>query len=209
MAFQSPQTREKDPILNHYNLVKDGPKKVTIKGAPKWVKNNTLCVVEVFVDGKQHAYFTNNPEIAAKFSQHIGKEVVLVASGNSKRGTDSMEIHEVAIGQVPQPAPSKPVSATPVAKPVQTPAISSDTEVKKYLCQASNLMRLCVKKANDIAVEMGLPPEHRQGIATTLFIQSDRMGHVSKMPISPFSPEELGYGASKATNLANPQPQGE
>jgi hypothetical protein len=67
-------------------------------------------------------------------------------------------------------------------------------------------MRLCVKKANDIAVELNLPEQHRQGIATTLFIQADRQGHIAAMPITAYTPEQLGFGASKAESLKNPEP---
>jgi hypothetical protein len=67
---------------------------------------------------------------------------------------------------------------------------------KVFFCQGANLMRLAVKKANDIAVELGLPDEHRQGIATTLFIQADRQGLLATMPIDPFTPQELGWGAA-------------
>jgi hypothetical protein len=68
-------------------------------------------------------------------------------------------------------------------------------------------MRLCVKKANDIAVELDLPNEHRQGIASSLFIQADRSGFTFKMPINAYTPEELGWGASKADSLTTPQPE--
>ena len=70
-------------------------------------------------------------------------------------------------------------------------------------------MRLCVKKANDIAVELDIPNEHRKGIATTLFIKADRKGHILKMPINAYSQEDLGWGASKANSLTTPQPENE
>jgi len=96
----------------------------------------------------------------------------------------------------PQKAPQSVVEAA------KTP----EREAKRFLCQAANLMRLCVKKANDIAVELNLPEQHRQGIATTLFIQADRQGHIPAMPIDPYKPEQLGFGASKAESLKNPEP---
>jgi hypothetical protein len=67
-------------------------------------------------------------------------------------------------------------------------------------------MRLCVKKANDIKIELGLPDEHRQGIATTLFIQADRKGFIDSMPVNPYTPSELGFGSSNSQNLAEAQP---
>ena len=190
-------------------MVKDGPKLVTIKSAPKWVKNNSLCVIELGVDGVKHVYFTKNELVAAAFKPHIGKQVVLIASGNDRQNTDSMEVQPAGVPasalanapkapQLRENAPSKPEMPKP---------IHGDTEVKRHLCQAANLMRLCVKKANDIAIELGLSPEHRQGIATSLFIQSDRMGYIKDMPITPYSAEQLGFGASKSTDLANPQPE--
>lgn len=211
MSFQQPNDRPKDPALSHYTLVKTGPKLVGIKSAPKWVKNNSLCVIEVSVDGVKHVYFTDNQQIASKFAQFVGKQVVLIASGNSKQKTDSMEIQEA--GSVPQrQVTQKPASSSDNTPKVETPKSeppkisSEDIQAKRYLCQAANLMRLCVKKANDISVEMGLPNEHRQGMATTFFIQCDRRGLIDSMPISPYSPEELGYGSSKAVNLAQAQP---
>jgi hypothetical protein len=94
----------------------------------------------------------------------------------------------------------------PAGEAIKNPE-PKDREVKVFLCQAANLMRLCVKKANDIAVELDLPNEHRQAISASLFIQADRSGHTFKMPIQPYTPEELGYGASKAESLKIPQPQ--
>jgi hypothetical protein len=98
--------------------------------------------------------------------------------------------------QSPQKAPESVVSAA------KTP----EREAKEFLCKAANLMRLCVKKANDIAVEMDLSSEHRQGIASSLFINADRHGFVAAMPINPYKPEQLGFGASKAEFLKNPEP---
>lgn len=211
MAYQS--NKPKDPVLSHYTLVKNGPKLVAIRSNPKWVKNNSLCVIELAVDGINHVYFTENKDIAAKFSQHIGKSVVLIASGNSKQKTDSMEIQEAGVpaSSLPNaPAPkSAPQQPQKPAETVITAPAHKDKEAKQFLCQAANLMRLCVKKANDIAVELNLPEQHRQGIATTLFIQADRQGHISAMPITAYTPEQLGFGASKAESLKNPQPQGE
>lgn len=202
-------TPPKDPILSHSQLVKSGrPRLVVISEGPKWVKNGTLCVIKVIVDGVAHVYFTNNKEIANKFSQHIGQSVVLIASGNSKQGTDSMEIQSAGVPaselikrkEAPQSPQNDPQEEIKSPEP-------KDREAKVFLCQAANLMRLCVKKANDIAVELGLPETHRQGIATTLFIQADRQGHIFKMPVSAYSPDQLGWGASKADSPKTPQPE--
>ncbi len=208
MAYQSNQP--KSPPLYHSTLAKNGPKLVAVKSAPKWVKQNTLCVIELIVDGVVHVYFTENRDIASKFQQYVGKSVVLIASGNSKQKTDSMEIQPAGVpasslpnAPVPQSAPQSP------QKPVETvitAPVHKDKEAKQFLCQAANLMRLCVKKANDIAVELNLPEQHRQGIATTLFIQADRQGHISAMPITAYTPEQLGFGSSKAESLKNPEP---
>jgi hypothetical protein len=224
MAYQSNQP--KSPVLNHYSLVKNGPRLVAIKSPPKWVKNDTLCVIELIVDGKDHVYFTNNREVAAKFMPCVGKSVVLIASGNSKQGTDTMEIQEAGVpasSLAQRPAAKQPVKEQekpaqrkeePAAKPVARPATVSapphpDKEAKVFLCQAANLMRLCVKKANDIAIELDLPNEHRQGIASSLFIQADRNGFTTKMPVTAYTPDQLGYGASKAESLAKPEPNEE
>lgn len=202
-------TQPKDPILSHSQLVKSGrPRLVVISEGPKWVKNGSLCVIKVIVDGVPHVYFTENKEIANKFSQHIGQSVVLIASGNSKQGTDSMEIQSAGVPASElikrKEAPQSPQNAT--QEEIKAPE-PKDREAKVFLCQAANLMRLCVKKANDIAVELGLPNEHRQGIAMGLFIQADRQGHIFKMPVSAYSPDQLGWGASKADSPKNPQPE--
>jgi hypothetical protein len=215
MAYQSNQP--KAPILSHFTLAKNGPKLVAVKSPPKWVKNNSLCVIELIVDGVAHVYFTENKDIASKFQQYVGKSVVLIASGNSKQKTDSMEIQPAGVPASSLPAAptqSKPVTwntintsqspQKPLEKVITAPA-HPDKDAKQFLCQAANLMRLCVKKANDIAVELNLPEQHRQGIATTLFIQADRQGHISAMPITAYTPEQLGFGASKAESLKNPQ----
>lgn len=219
MAYQSNQP--KDPVLSHFTLVKNGPKLVAIKSGPKWVKNNSLCVIQLVVDGVNHVYFTENKEVAAKFGQHVGKSVVLIASGNSKQKTDSMEIQEAGVpaSSLPNaPTQSKPATFQTVttthapqnaAQGVITAPAHKDKEAKQFLCQAANLMRLCVKKANDIAVEMNLSNEHRQGIASSLFINADRHGYISAMPITAYTPEQLGFGASKAESLKNPEPNNE
>ena len=204
MAYQSNQP--KAPVLSHFTLAKNGPKLVVIKSAPKWVKNNSLCVIELIVDGVAHVYFTENKDIASKFQQYVGKSVVLIASGNSKQKTDSMEIQPAGVPASSLPAAqSAPQVAQKAPQSVVEAAKTPEREAKRFLCQAANLMRLCVKKANDIAVELNLPEQHRQGIATTLFIQADRQGHIPAMPIDPYKPEQLGFGASKAESLNNPQ----
>jgi hypothetical protein len=183
---------------------------VSIKSAPKWVKSNTLCVIEVIVDGVTHVYFTENRDIASKFQQYVGKSVVLIASGNSKQKTDSMEIQPAGVPASSLPAvQSAPQQAQkPVEKVITAPS-HPDKDAKQFLCQAANLMRLCVKKANDIAVEMNLSNEHRQGIASSLFINADRHGFIASMPITAYTPEQLGFGASKAESLKNPEPNNE
>ena len=215
MAYQSNQP--KAPVLSHFTLAKNGPKLVAVKSPPKWVKNNSLCVIELIVDGVAHVYFTENKDIASKFQQYVGKSVVLIASGNSKQKTDSMEIQPAGVPASSLPAAptqSKPVTWNTIntsqspqkpAEKVVTAPLHPDKDAKQFLCQAANLMRLCVKKANDIAVELNLPEQHRQGIATTLFIQADRQGHISAMPITAYTPEQLGFGASKAESLNSPQ----
>ncbi len=204
MAYQSNQP--KAPVLSHFTLAKNGPKLVVIKSPPKWVKSNSLCVIELIVDGVAHVYFTENKDIASKFQQYVGKSVVLIASGNSKQKTDSMEIQPAGVPASSLPAAqSAPQSLQkPVEKVITAPA-HPDKDAKQFLCQAANLMRLCVKKANDIAVEMNLSNEHRQGIASSLFINADRHGFITSMPITAYTPEQLGFGSSKAESLNNPQ----
>jgi hypothetical protein len=214
MSFQKPNQKQYDktPSLHHGDLVKNGPKLVTIKSVPKVIVRKTdqkkFHLVTVEVGGADHTYFIPNKDIEEAFKEYVGKTVVLIASGNDKQGTATMEIQAAmvkasALGQdKPQEAPREPQK--PAGEAIKNPE-PKDREVKIFLCQAANLMRLCVKKANDIAVELDLPNEHRQGIASSLFIQADRSGHTFKMPIQPYTPEELGYGASKANSLKNPE----
>jgi len=210
MSFQKPnQNREKTPTINHSDLVKNGPRLVTIKSVPKVITRKTdqkrFHLVTLEVNGVDHTYFIPNKEIEDSLKEHVGKTVVLIASGNDKQGTATMEIQAAmvkgsALAQEPPREPQKPAGEA-----IKNPE-PKDREVKVFLCQAANLMRLCVKKANDIAIELDLPNEHRQAISASLFIQADRSGHTFKMPIQPYTPEELGYGASKAESLTTPQP---
>jgi hypothetical protein len=117
-----------------------------------------------------------------------------------------MEIQPAGVPASSLPAvQSAPQSPQKVPQSVVEAAANKDREAKHFLCQAANLMRLCVKKANDISVELGLPDQHRQGIATTMFIQADRQGFIQAMPITAYTPEQLGFGASKAESLNSPQ----
>lgn len=199
-------TQPKDPILSHNQLVKIGrPRLVVISEGPRWVKNGSLCVIKVIADKVPHVYFTENRDIANKFSQYVGQSVVLIASGNSKQGTDAMEIQSAGVkaSELVEKSPQSPqIAPQQEIKPLE----SKDREAKVFICKAANLMRLCVKKANDIAVELALPDLHRQGIATSMFIQADRHGFISAMPIQAYTPEQLGWGASKADSLQTPQP---
>lgn len=210
MAFKKPtQTQDKDPVIYHSELVKNGPKLVTIKSVPKVITRKSdqkrFHLVTVELNGVNHTYFIPNQTIEDSLKQYVGKTVVLIASGNDKQGTATMEIQAAMTPASSLPnAPQEPQKAP--ERPSKAPE-SGDREAKTFLCQAANLMRLCVKKANDIAVELDLPNEHRQGIATTLFIQADRQGYIFKMPINAYSPEELGWGSSKADSLKNPEPE--
>lgn len=214
MSFQNPNQREKDPIINHSTLVKGGPKLLTIATTPKTITRKAdgkrFHMITLALDGVNHTYFIPNQSIEEAFKQYVGKTVVVIASGNDKQGTATMEIQAAMVkaselGQdKQQDVPREPQK--PVGEAIKNPE-PKDREAKVFLCQAANLMRLCVKKANDIAVELDLPNEHRQGIATTLFIQADRQGHIFKMPINAYSPEDLGWGASKADSLTTPKPE--
>ena len=208
MSFQNPNQREKDPIINHSSLVKSGPKLLTIATTPKTITRKAdqkrFHMVSLDIDGVMHTYFIPNKDIEESLKQYVGKTVVVIASGNDKQGTATMEIQAAMVKASTLDKPV--VERKPTAEPVKNPE-PKDREAKAFLCQAANLMRLCVKKANDIAVELDLPNEHRQGIASSLFIQADRSGFTFKMPISAYTPEELGWGASKADSLTTPQPE--
>jgi hypothetical protein len=209
MAFQNPNQFKKDPTLSHSALVKRQATLVKVLTAPKTINTKdgrTFTIVDLEVDGVKHAHFIDSDEIRAGFIQHVGQQVVLIASGNSKNRTAKIDFQSAGVpaSRLPQQAAVTPQNTPKIEPKTVSAPTHNDKAVKQYLCQAANLMRLCVKKANDIAVEMGLPPEHRQGIATTLFIQSDRKGFVDLMPISAFTPQELGFGSSKADKLNEP-----
>ena len=210
MSFQNPNQREKDPTINHSSLVKSGPKLLTIATTPKTITRKAdqkrFHMVSLDIDGVMHTYFIPNKEIEESLKQYVGKTVVVIASGNDKQGTATMEIQAA---MVKASSLDKPVVAhKPTAEPIKNPE-PKDREAKAFLCQAANLMRLCVKKANDIAVELDLPNEHRQGIAGSMFIQADRAGYTFKMPLQPYTPEQLGWGSSKETSLSQPIPNEE
>jgi hypothetical protein len=214
MSFQNPSQRQNDPTLSHLTLVKSGPKLASIKTAPKTIKgkkdpNKTFHLITLELDDVNHTYFIPNRKIEDALKAHVGKKVVLIASGNEKQGTATMEVQPAGVPASSLPNAPKPETKEErkASKPV--PANHGEINTKKFLCQAANLMRLCVKKANDIAVELDLPNEHRQGIATTLFIQADRNGFIKEMPLNPYNPEELGWGASKAESLKKAEPDNE
>jgi len=226
MSFQNPNQREKDPTIYHSALVKRGPRLLAIATTPKTVirkaDQKRFHMVTLVIDEVKYTYFIPNKEIEENLKQYVGKTVVVTATGNDKRGTAKMEIQASMVkgSALIQPAidvaASKPTQwqtvntsqlpQKPAGEAIKNPE-PKDREAKAFLCQAANLMRLCVKKANDIAVELDLPNEHRQGIASSLFIQADRSGFTFKMPISAYTPEELGWGASKADSLTTPQPE--
>ena len=213
MSFQKPnQNREKSPTINHSDLVKNGPRLVTIKSVPKVIIRKTdqkrFHLVTVEVGGVDHTYFIPNKDIEDSFKEYVGKTVVLIASGNDKQGTATMEIQAAMVkaSELVQDKEAPREPQKPAGEAIKNPE-PKDREAKAFLCQAANLMRLCVKKANDIAVELDLPNEHRQGIAGSMFIQADRAGYTFKMPINAYSPEDLGWGASKADSLTTPQPE--
>lgn len=212
MSFQKPIQYPKVPTINHSALRE--PTRVTIAAPPKWVKNNTKCIIELILNGVKHNYWTEKKSIADAIAPYVGKDVVLTAWGDDRRKTDAMNVTEVVDGVAPEMAAKLPKREPQPVREVapeprkEQPALDPvDRKAKVFLCQAANLMRLCVKKANDIAIELDLPDAHRQGIATTLFIQADRQGYISGMPISAYSIEELGWGASKGESLKTPQPE--
>ncbi len=228
MAFQSPKKEyPKTTPLYHSDMVKNGrPLLVTIKKT-KWVEKQSSYVVELIFNDALHSYWTKNRDIVEGFQKHENQRVCLIANGNQKQNTDAMQFQPAGIpaSSLPPvnpigPRPEVIVESKPAAfktvttahapqnapQGVITSPAHKDKEAKQFLCQAANLMRLCVKKANDIAVELNLPEQHRQGIATTLFIQADRQGYIKGMPITAYTPEQLGFGASKAESLKNPEP---
>ena len=195
-------------------MAKDGRPLLVQVANVRWVKSNTLFLAELIFNNVKHVYFTSNRDIAQGFIDHVGQQVCLIATGNDKMGTAKMELQPAGkpASQLPNaPKAEEPKKALPVREVAPEPRKEQpdpvDRRAKVFLCQAANLMRLCVKKANDIAIELDLPDAHRQGIATTLFIQADRQGYISGMPISAYSTEELGWGASKAEFLKTPQPE--
>jgi hypothetical protein len=166
--------QQKTPSIFHSALV-GNPTQVTIKSAPRSVKNGQLIVVDVLHDGVQHGLFCENQAIADGFANLIGETVVLVAEGSRAKAT--MEFRSVGGGAI-----------KPVAKPIAGQAAQSthtERDAKIYLCQATNLMRLCCKKAADISVELSLDAAREQSIAASLFINASQGGFIKAMPLDP------------------------
>ena len=164
MSFQNPNQREKDPTIKHSDLVKRGPKLLAIATTTKTITRRAdqkrFHMVTFDIDGVMHTYFIPNKDIEDNLKQYVGKTVVVTASGNDKQGTATMEIQAA---MVKASTLDKPViERKPTAEPVKNPE-PKDREAKAFLCQAANLMRLCVKKANDIAVELDLPQRASSG----------------------------------------------
>jgi hypothetical protein len=201
MAYPNNQKSDSEWLF-HSNLVKLGPTLVRVTTAPQMRKNNTMCVVNFEMDGKKIAYKIPTPEIEDGFKEHVGQNVVLLAKGDDRKGTAEIVFQKASGGEeAAKPSPQKSV-------PQQLGNQSASMkDAKIYFHQAGNLMRIAVKKANDIAQELGLSNEHRQGIATTLFIQSERKGFIDAMPIDPITPEQLGWAsAGKQETYHEPEP---
>lgn len=206
MSFQNPIQYEKTATLSHNFLSRGGPKLVTVKSAPKWVKGNTLCVVQLVVDGNASKYFTENKSIADDFSHHVGRQVVLIGTGDAASGTNNLQIVPAEISAKELNIPEKVIEVvsskkdnaedeffpSPVKKMLPT---ANDIAAKTRLCQSANMMRLCIKKATDISKELGLSECSQMSIANTLF--RDSAGQFMEgMPLQAYSLEELGSGAS-------------
>jgi hypothetical protein len=204
--------RQRNRSIFHSELVKRGGTNLTIKSAPRWVKNNTMCVCTVVDNGEECGLFIDSEQIEEALKSHVGQEVFVIASGSKKAGDAMVVIQPVGQGH-PAPAqrgfPQQQTSQPTSHQPATTSPSANIRDAKVFFCQGANLMRLAVKKANDIAVELGLPNEHRQGMATTFFIQAERAGLLSSMPVDPFTPEELGWGASSQPSQPEPAQQQE
>jgi hypothetical protein len=124
MSFQNPnQPRKQKPTLEHSFLTKKGPKLVTIKSVPQVIiskkdqKKYHLLTIELA--GIDYTYFIPNRDIEDKLKQHVGKTVVITATGNTKRGTATMEIQAA---MVKASTLDKPVVAhKPTAEPIKNP----------------------------------------------------------------------------------------
>lgn len=196
------------PPLYHSHLVKNGPSTMKILHAPKsgerqaggmWRK----CQIEAS-DGEEYTFWLDNKAIQDMLAGYVGQTITVVAKGGGK-GQEETSTLEIAGQGAATSAPSQ--SAAP-AKQTNSGTKPTARDCKVFLSQATNLMRICVKKANDIAGEMNLPAEHRQGIASTLFIESKGRGFVEAMPLDPYTPEEIGYtDACKAFTPKAPDPR--
>jgi hypothetical protein len=195
--------QKKGELIFHSTLVKAGPTIVRVKGPPKLVKNGQMCLVDVEREGADAAIVIESPHIEAGFKSYVGQTVVLIAKGDARKNTAEM-VFQPAPGTAADPAPQQQAHSYPASQPAARQG-KTMRDAKVYFHQAANLMRIAVKKAEDIASELGLPQEHRQGIATTLFIQSERQGFIAAMPVDPITPEQLGWvGAGR--EFEPPQP---
>jgi len=199
MAYPQNQNREKSEWIFHSALVKEGPTLVRIPHAPKSVKNGTMCIVEIEKDGKSVVYKIPSQQIEEGFKAHVGQSVVLLAKGDDRRGNAEIVFQPAADGGAP------PQQQAPASQPKRQGAPSM-RGAKIYFHQAGNLMRIAVKKAEDVGNEFGLSDERKSAIQGQIFKGAADRGFVDAMPIDPITPQELGWATAGHQPTNEPEP---
>jgi hypothetical protein len=213
MAYQN------NDKLYHSALVKQGPTLAFVKGAPKQIQrkdgSGSFWKVTFTIQGKDCDYFLPNGLDPNALVVAAGTSVLLIAQGDDRNGTATLTIGPASQGapQQQQPQYQQPQAPAPQQQsyqqpqqPAPPPQANGLIQAKKAMAQNANLMRMAVKKAFDLGAEFGLPSEHIQGVATTLFISVERAGHAASMPLEPFTMMDLGVNANQARqHVESPQ----
>jgi hypothetical protein len=213
MAYQN------NDKLYHSALVKQGPTLAFVKGPPKTIQkkdgSGSFTKVTFTIQGKDCDYFLPNGVDSQPLLVAAGTSVLLIAQGDDRQGTATLTIGPASQGapqqqappQYQQPqAPAPQQNYQPPQQAAPPPQANGLIQAKKHMAQNANLMRMAVKKAFDLGSEFGLPQEHIQGIATTLFISAERAGHAASMPLEPFTMMDLGVNANQARqHVESPQ----
>jgi hypothetical protein len=185
--------RPKTPSLFHSEMVKRGPTILTIKSAPRMVKNGTMCVTTVVIDGEEHGLFAENEAIAEALKSHVGQQVTVIASGS--RDSATLTVQPAGQQQAAQAEPQHEPQQQ-AAQPASNQRSGDLRGAKVFFCQAANLMRLAAKKAADVATEFSIDEENQNEMRRAFFYKAFDQGLLATMPIDPFTPQELGWGAA-------------
>ena len=198
--------RPKNPKIYHSTLVGQGP---TLAFITKPVHvgqrkdgQGSFAIAVFNLNGVDTDYFLPDGITPDTINRWAGQSVLLQASGDDRQGTAQLVITP-ATG-TPAAAPPAQPAAQPAQQAAPPNAVTPPAtghgliDVKKHLCQASNLMRMAVKKSRDIQTEWDLPDAWGQGMAGWFYGHLKDRGYIEAMPLEPFTPADLGANALQA-----------